>query len=407
MMAVVAADRTTASAARAGASAERRSASTEQVGASAEQEADVAARRTVIGVDLGGTAIKAALYDVGSLVGSGDGYDRSDEGHAYDVGKAAEGDTAPQPLERLSRPTPPGKDPAAVLGAVTDVVAALRHRAAAHPVAERAAGHPANDAAAHPVAEDRVAEDRVVALGLAIPGIIDERRGMAVAAANIGWNQTPVRDLLAAETGLPVALGHDVRTACLAEWRLGAARESSRVLFVTLGTGIGAGVVSEGRLLVGGGYAGQLGHIVVDPDGAICGCGQRGCLATVSSASAVVRRYVDEAVRQGLREATAAPLSAREVAALARTGDPVATAVWCDAVAALARGLVSAATVYGSELVVLGGGLALAGDQLLVPVREAVLDGLTFLRRPRVVRATFADGSGVLGAALLARQLLA
>ncbi|HZC25421.1 MAG TPA: ROK family protein, partial [Actinopolymorphaceae bacterium] len=318
---------------------------------------------------VGGTGIKAALFDADSLLAPEAACPGTVADHVH---------RAPAVRERLTRPTPPGDDPDAVLAAVVEVIETLRHHAAG---------------------------TRVTALGVVVPGIIDEPRGLAVAAANVGWSKTPVRDLLAAETGLPVALGHDVRAACLAEWRLGAARGASRVLFVTLGTGIGAGVVSEDRLLVGGGYAGQLGHVVVDPDGAPCGCGQRGCLATVASARAVVRRYTEAVARHGA-PAPSADLSARDVAALARGGDPLATSVWCDAVAALASGLVTAVTVYGSELVVLGGGLALAGDQLLVPVREAVIAGLTFLRQPRVVSAAFADGSGVLGAALLARDLM-
>lgn len=322
----------------------------------------------VIAVDVGGTAIKAALFDADSLCAR----------EATSLGAGDDLRPTPTVRERLTRPTPPGDDPDAILAAVVEVVETLR---------ERAQG------------------TRVGALGVVVPGIIDEPRGVAVAAANVGWSNTPVRDWLATETGLPVALGHDVRGACLAEWRLGAGRDASRVLFVTLGTGIGAGVVSEDRLLVGGGYAGQLGHIVVDPDGAPCGCGQRGCLATIASARAVVRRYTAELTRNGGAAPSKAP-SARDVAALARAGDPVATSVWCDAVTALASGLVTAVTVYGSELVVLGGGLALAGDQLLVPVREAVLAGLTFLRQPRVVAAAFADGSGALGAALLARDLI-
>ena len=180
----------------------------------------------------------------------------------------------------------------------------------------------------------------MAALGVAVPGIIDEQRGVAVMAANLGWRETPVSALLSEATGLPVALGHDVRAACVAEWQLGAARGSDDALLVALGTGIGAGVVSDGRLLVGGGYAGQLGHVVVDPGGARCTCGQYGCLATLASATAVVRRYAERAA------ATSTPgdLTARDVARLARTGDLAAAAVWAEAVAALADALATAVT---------------------------------------------------------------
>ncbi|MGW5359124.1 ROK family protein [Actinopolymorpha pittospori] len=301
----------------------------------------------VLGVDVGGTLIKAAAV-------------------------AADGEV----LARLERPTPPARDPDTVLSAVGSVVETLRAQV----------------------------PDRVEALGVAVPGIIDEARGVAVMAANLGWRETAVADLLSAATGLPVALGHDVRAACVAEWRLGVARGGSDVLLATLGTGIGAGVVSGGRLLVGSGYAGQLGHTVVDPDGRPCSCGQRGCLATIASATAVVRRYAERIA--GAEHDGTPEFSARDVAQRARTGDPAAAAVWADAVGALGRSLAVAVTVFGSELVVLGGGLALAGDQLIGPVQDSLDEWLTFQRRPRVVRAAMGAESGVLGAALLGRAAL-
>ncbi|MEQ7007182.1 ROK family protein [Actinopolymorpha sp. B17G11] len=290
----------------------------------------------VIGVDVGGTRIKAALVD--------------------DAGRI---------LARAGCPTPDRSDPEAVLSAVAEIVEALRQ------------------------------DEQIGGLGVAVPGIIDEPRGVAVLAANLGWRDTPVRDLLAARTGLPVTLGHDVRSACLAEWQVGAGRRSSDLLLVTLGTGIGAGVVADGRLLRGGGYAGQLGHVVVDPDGDACGCGQRGCLATVASATSLVRRYQERTLT--------ADLSAAAVMRRAAAGDPAAVAVVADATHALAGALASAVTVFGSDTVVVGGGLALAGEQLLAPVRAALRESLTFQRKPTVVAAELGDESGVVGAALLAR----
>jgi glucokinase len=235
----------------------------------------------------------------------------------------------------------------------------------------------------------------VEALGVAVPGIIDEPAGVAVTAAAFGWHNVPIRDWLASRTGLPVALGHDVRAGGLAEWRLGASRGAENALLVMLGTGIGSCVVVDGRLLTGSGYAGQLGHTIADPDGPVCGCGQRGCLGMIASARAVARRYAE---RTGDAEVT----TARVVAERARAGDPVAQAVWDEAVSALGDGLVTAVTLFGSEVVVLGGGLALAGDQLIGPVAERLEAKLTFQRRPRVVAAELGDESGILGAALLA-----
>ncbi|WP_020579495.1 ROK family protein [Actinopolymorpha alba] len=297
----------------------------------------------VIGVDVGGTGIKAGLVDHDARI-----------------------------LRTLRRPTPTTGGAAAVLDTVVEVVQSLRAEA----------GKP------------------VAAVGLAVPGIIDEARGVAVLSANLWWRDTPVRDAIAHATGLPVALGHDVRAACVAEWQVGAARGSSDVLLLTLGTGIGAGVVTDGRLLVGGGYAGQLGHVVIDPDGAACGCGQRGCLGKIASANAVVHRYRE---RVTAADAAGPDLSARDVARLAGAGEPAAVQVWEEAVAALVTALATAVTIFGSELVVLGGGLSLAGEQLLSPVREQLHARLTFQRKPRIVSAALGDESGLLGAAILGR----
>ncbi|GAB3417071.1 ROK family protein [Flindersiella endophytica] len=235
------------------------------------------------------------------------------------------------------------------------------------------------------------------AIGVAVPGIIDEPAGVAVTAAAFGWENVPIRDWLTEHTGRPVALGHDVRAGGLAEWRLGASRGAENALLVMLGTGIGSCVVVDGRLLTGGGYAGQLGHTIADPDGPLCGCGQRGCLGMIASARSVARRYAE---RSGDESVTAA----RVVAERALDGDTVAQAIWDEAVTALSAGLVTAVTLFGPEIVVLGGGLALAGDQLIKPVAEQLEERLTFQRHPRVVPAQLGDESGILGAALLAAE---
>jgi glucokinase len=237
----------------------------------------------------------------------------------------------------------------------------------------------------------------VAAAGVVVPGIVDEARGVAVFSANLGWRDLPLRALLEARTGLPVGLGHDVRAGALAEATLGAARGEADVLFVPVGAGIAAAAIVDGRLLVAGGYAGELGHLQVDPDGEPCGCGGRGCLETVASGAALARRY---AARAGRPAAGAAAVAER-----VRAGDPDAEAVWADAVAALAQGLAAAVALLGSRLVVVGGGLAGAGDLLLRPLTEQLLARLSpgSTRVPRLVLAALGDQAGCLGAALLAR----
>ncbi len=233
-----------------------------------------------------------------------------------------------------------------------------------------------------------------VAAGLAVPGIVDEANGIAVVAANIGWRDVPLSAILAERLGVPVALGHDVRAGGLAENALGAGSGARDVLFVALGTGIAASCIVDGAPVVAGGYAGEIGHIVVEPGGEECGCGGRGCLERVASAAAVARRYT---ARSG-----AAVTGAADVAARVRTGDPHARAVWDDAVAALVTVLHTTVTLLGPEVVVLGGGLAEAEDLLIGPVETLLDKELTFQRRPRVVRAALGDQAGCLGAALLA-----
>ncbi|KIF72613.1 ROK family transcriptional regulator, partial [Streptomyces sp. AcH 505] len=128
--------------------------------------------------------------------------------------------------------------------------------------------------------------ESALAAGVAVPGIVDAERGIAVYSANLGWQDVPLRDLLGARLGgIPVALGHDVRTGGLAEGRLGAGRGADRFLFMPLGTGIAGAIGINGSIEAGAhGYAGEIGHVVVRPDGPVCGCGQRGCLETLASA---------------------------------------------------------------------------------------------------------------------------
>ncbi len=184
---------------------------------------------------------------------------------------------------------------------------------------------------------------RPVAVGLVVPGIVDEVAGVAVWSANLGFREVPLKALVDKQVGLPAALGHDVRAGGLAEARLGAGRGYRHVFVVPIGTGIAAAHVVDGRVFAGAhGAAGEIGHIVVRPDGPACGCGQRGCLESVASAAAVARRYAE------------------------RTGRTA----------------------------------------LLVPLRTALTSRLTFHREPVLCKAALGDGAGCLGAALIALDML-
>jgi glucokinase len=234
----------------------------------------------------------------------------------------------------------------------------------------------------------------VVGAGVAAPGIIDERLGMARAAVNLGWRDLPLRQLVADAAGLPVALGHDVRTGGLAEFTVGAATGVRNAMFMPIGTGIAAAVLVDGNRLDADGYAGEIGHIVVDPDGAVCGCGIRGCLETVASAAFIARHYAERSGKNVTR--------AVDVAAAVDAGDPDAVAVWERAIDGLASALTTAITLLAPEVIAIGGGLSESGDTLLTPLRESLVGRMAFQRVPTLVRATLGDNAGCIGAGILA-----
>ncbi|SCG53419.1 ROK family protein [Micromonospora inositola] len=298
------------------------------------------ATQVVVALDVGGTGMKCALVRPDGVV-----------------------------VHAERHPTDAGRGPDAVVDTILEVAEGLAGKA-------RAAGL------------------TPVACGIAVPGVVDEARGVAVWSANVGFRDVPLRELAEARLGLPTALGHDVRVGGLAEARLGAGRGADHVLFVAIGTGIAAAHVVDGSAAVGAhGAAGEIGHILVRPDGPRCGCGRPGCLEAVASAAAIGRRYAELA---GDR-ATAA-----EVADRAAAGEPLAGRVWREAVEALADGLATGQALFDVATIVIGGGLAQAGPRLLDPLRGALRERLTFHREPRLVAAALGDEAGCLGAALLA-----
>ncbi|MGW7540891.1 ROK family protein [Streptomyces sp. NPDC054770] len=303
--------------------------------------------RHVIALDVGGTGMKAALVGPDGRL-----------------------------LHQDRRATGRDRGPDAVVAAILGFAAELRA------YGEQQLGEPA------------------AAAGVAVPGIVNERAGVAVYAANLGWRDVPLRALLADRLGIPVALGHDVRTGGLAEGRLGAGRGADRFFFVALGTGIAGGFGLDGRMESGAhDFAGEIGHIVVRPQGAPCPCGQRGCLERYASAAAVSEAW---AKAGGGPDADAA-----DCAKAVTSGDPNAVRVWGEAVAALADGLVTAVTLLDPGVLIIGGGLAEAGDVLFDPLREAVENRVTFQKLPAIVPAELGDTAGCLGAGLLAQDLLA
>ncbi|MEU9323862.1 ROK family protein [Streptomyces canus] len=303
--------------------------------------------RHVIALDVGGTGMKAALVGAGGEL-----------------------------LHQARRATGRDRGPDAVVDGILDFAAELRAYGIEH------LGAPA------------------LAAGVAVPGIVDEERGIAAYSANLGWRDLPLRGLLTDRLGgVPVALGHDVRTGGLAEGRIGAGKGADRFLFVPLGTGIAGAIGIAGRVESGAhGFAGEIGHIVVRPGGTPCPCGQRGCLERYASAAAVSEAWASVT---GNPEADAA-----DCAAAVEADDPKAREVWQYAVDALADGLLTALTLLDPRTLIIGGGLAEAGDTLFTPLREAVRRRVTFQKLPTIVPAALGDTAGCLGAGLLAWDLL-
>jgi glucokinase len=265
----------------------------------------------------------------------------------------------------------------------------------------------------------RFGADGVAGIGLAVPGLVDETRGVALRAVNLPWRDLALAAVVGARLGLPALLSHDVRAAAAAEAALGAGRASDDFLFVAIGTGIGAAIVHGGRPFLGAhGRAGELGHVVVEPDGPPCGCGARGCLEAIASAAAIERGYAAAgggrsggegaggAVDEGDGAGADARASGREVAALAQAGDPVASEVWARAARALGAALADAVALLDPGLVVVGGGLAEAGAQLLDPVAAELAARSRLGPPPRVVAAELGADAGCRGAALLAWRTL-
>ncbi|MFG1604996.1 ROK family protein [Actinoplanes sp. NPDC049265] len=292
---------------------------------------------TVLAVDVGGTTIKGAVVD--------------------DAGRIRHSLTAPSSAD---------DDP---VGAVRALCARLHTLSAA--------------------GETRAAQ----AIGVVTPGIVDEDEGVVKYAANLRFRDVPLRALIAADLGLPVAVGHDVRAAGIAEAMAGGLDD---FLLLPLGTGIAAAVVVGGVPLAGATRAaGEVGHMPVYPGGERCSCGQRGCLEVYASAGGLARRYARRGGTPGA--------DSRTIAATIGT-DPVARQVWDDATAALGTALATLTLTLDPARIVLGGGLADAGDLFLDPVRQHLGAALVWREPPPVGRSVFGARAALIGAAVMARR---
>lgn len=310
--------------------------------------------RRAIGLDIGGTKIAGGVVDASGAVST-----------------------------EIVEPTPEDSDGPAVTEVLLDVVARLR--------------------AEH---------DDVVAIGVGAAGIVEWPAGRIVWAPNNAYRDWAVREQLEAATGLPAVIDNDANVAALAEARLGAQHYRDLVL-VTVGTGIGGGLVLGGQIYRGPtGRGAELGHIVLNPDGPLCGCGNHGCFEAYASGTALTRMGREAAADDpdGLLARLGAEqgeVTGQTVTAAAAQGDAVAEALFGRLGRWLGVGIASLANIFELEAVAVGGGLVDTGDLLLEPARIAARE---FAYAPKarpavpIVAATHRNDAGMIGAALLALE---
>jgi len=256
------------------------------------------------------------------------------------------------------------------------------------------------------------------AVGVSFGGPVDAKQGIVVQSHHVpGWDHLPLSAELAAALGRPVFLENDANAVALGEYRYGAGRGTQAMVYLTISTGIGGGIIVDGQLWRGShGVAGEVGHMVVRPHGPLCTCGNRGCLESLASGPSIARRAREAlaACGDGSRTASTllaiagneAAITAEHVFRAASTGDALAAQVVASAAEDLGLAIAMVASIVDPDRVILGGGVAKAGDQLLAPVRAAFARYAFPLLAERVsiARAAAIDEGGLLGAAALVAQ---
>jgi glucokinase len=311
----------------------------------------------VIGIDLGGTFIKAAIVDPRGRV-----------------------------LARMKRPTEAAMGKERVVDNVFSIVRALKA------VSFSLGG--------------------ISALGMGIPGVIDFRRGVISTSPNLpGWENIPIRKMLSRRVGMPLYLENDANAAALGEKWMGAAKDVQDFCFITLGTGVGGGLVLDGKIWHGAdGMAGEVGHMTIDPDGPRCRCGNRGCLEMYASAKAL-QRMIRQVLSSGKRSRFFGEIREKEISGdviyrAAKAGDRVSREAFARMGSALGIGIASLVNLLNLEKVVFGGGLS-AAWKFFSPALRGEVKSRAFAapaRRVRIVRAAAGEDAGVLGAAYIAWQ---
>jgi len=264
------------------------------------------------------------------------------------------------------------------------------------------------------IGREGIEPKRVKAVGIGAPGPLKISEGIVVAMPNIpGMENAPLGERLGDELGMPAVLENDANAAALGEYLCGAGKGSGNMVLLTLGTGIGSGIIVEGKILHGSHeMGGEMGHTIIVPDGEQCNCGQKGCLERYCSATYMVmrarRRLEGGQIRSALSDIPGgiSELTARDIHRACVNGDAFAREVWLEAIHYLAIGCVNICRILDPDKIVLGGGMTAAGDDLIVPLRESVacLHWSITPLRTAVEIASLGNDAGVIGSAGAAWQ---
>jgi glucokinase len=258
----------------------------------------------------------------------------------------------------------------------------------------------------------RLPSGAIVGLGVAAPGPLDPVAGIVFQAPNLPrWHNVPLVDELQRATGLQVVLGNDANLAGLAEARCGAGRGAANLVYLTVSTGIGSGMIIDGRMLLGEhGAAAEAGHMAIAMDGPLCGCGNRGCLEAYASGTAMARRAA-EAIAAGRATILAGrshEIEAIHIAEAAAQGDALAREIIADAGRALGIGVRNLLHLFNPAVVVIGGGVSRIGPPLWDPMWDVInADCMEQYRQGlQILPAALGDDPGLIGAGLLTHELL-
>ena len=233
------------------------------------------------------------------------------------------------------------------------------------------------------------------AVGLAVPGTLDEPQGVCRWAGNLDWRDVPIVSMLEKEVQLPIAFKHDVRAGALAELKSGAMKGYLDGIFLPIGTGIACAIVLDGEIKSAAGFAGEIGHVKVNSSRP-CVCGNVGCLEATSSTLAISKAYE---LRSGKRMSTDEIVSSIDI-------DTVAKDVFNEAVLGIVDATETLATLLAPEIIVLGGGLSMSGNKLIDALRLGISNRLTFQRKPILALANYGIHSGMYGCGMIAWEKL-